>query len=320
MKPQEQTIHFAHSAYQLAERLAERETGMAHFQTWSVEETGARIGDGDILVISGFWHNDLLARVEKLRLIQACGAGVDQFDQDAIQARNIRLANASGVNANAVSEHALALILALTRQLHLGRDNQRAGIWRGMISDPSQREDELPGKSILIYGLGAIGGRIARLAQAFGMRVIGIKRDLSAAVDAVDELLPPVAFHDALPGADFVVLSCPLTAATRNLIDAPALAAMRPSAYLINVARGGCVDEPALIDALEHQQIAGAGLDVVVDEPLSPASPLWAMDNVLLTPHTGGETRKYEDNVIDILLDNIDRLARGEDRLRNQII
>jgi D-2-hydroxyacid dehydrogenase (NADP+) len=123
-----------------------------------------------------------------------------------------------------------------------------------------------------------------------------------------------------LPEADFVVLTCPLTAETEGLINARAFAQMKPSAYLINVARGRVVDEPALIAALTEHKIAGAGIDCTVEEPLPASSPLWGMQNVLITPHTAGETQRYEDNVIDLLLENLDRLWRGESELKNQVV
>ena len=123
-----------------------------------------------------------------------------------------------------------------------------------------------------------------------------------------------------LPQADFVALTCPLTPETENLIDARALAAMKPSAYLVNVARGRVVNEPALVEALEQKRIAGAALDCVWEEPLPATSPLWGVPNVLITPHTAGETRRYEDNVIDLLLENLERLWRGEAALKNQIV
>jgi len=314
------TIHFSHSAYQLAALFEKRGTGIRHFQTWSVEDARRRMGEAEVLILSGFWRNDMLASADRLKFIQVCGAGYDQFDQDAIRAKGVRLANSSGVNVNAVSDHAMALVLALTRKIHTGRDNQHARHWRGMISDLSQREDELAGKTMLIFGLGKIGGRLARLAKAFEMSVIGVKRDTTAKVAHVDELHSPDRFRDLLPRADVTVLTCPLTPETRNLIGAPALAAMKPSSYFVNVARGGCVDEPALIDALRENRIAGAGIDVTVDEPLARESPLWGFENVVLTPHTGGETTRYEDNVIDIMLENLDRLSRGETSLRNQVV
>jgi len=131
---------------------------------------------------------------------------------------------------------------------------------------------------------------------------------------------PMAELKPLLPEADFVALTCPLTEETEKLLDAEALGQMKPSAYLVNVARGRVVDETALVEALAARRIAGAGIDVTVEEPLAPNSPLWGMEHVLLTPHTAGETRHYEDNVIEILRDNLGRLWRGEAQLRNQVI
>jgi len=189
-----------------------------------------------------------------------------------------------------------------------------------MISDIAQREHELGGKTLLVIGLGAIGSRLARLAKAFDMRVIGVKRDPATGGDAADEVHGLGELKALLPQADFVLLTCPLTRETEKLIDAGALSCMKPSAFLVNVARGGCVDEGALIDGLKAGKIAGAALDVTATEPLPPASPLWDFGNVLVTPHTAGETQKYEDNVLDILVENLGRLARGETRLVNEIV
>jgi phosphoglycerate dehydrogenase-like enzyme len=198
-------------------------------------------------------------------------------------------------------------------------DNQHRQQWRGMIGDLAGREDELGGKTLVVVGLGQIGGRIAELARAFEMRVIGLRRTPAAGGPA-DEVRPMGDLASVLPEADYVVLSCPLTPETENLIDGPALRLMKPSAHLVNVARGRVVDETALIEALQARRIAGAGLDVTVEEPLPASSPIWAMAQVLITPHTAGETRRYEDNVIDILQDNLARLWRGESELRNQIV
>ncbi len=261
MKLDDATIHFAHSAYQLSALFERRDTGMTHFQTWTPDDTRARMGEAEILVISGVWKNDMLPLAGRLKFIQVCGAGFDQFDQDALRAKGVRLANGSGVNVNAVSDHAMALVLGLTRQIHTGRDNQHRKHWRGMISDLSKREDELPGKTMLIFGLGKIGGRLAKLAKAFDMTVIGLKRDTSKPVAHVDELHPSSALRELLPRADVVALTCPLTPETRNVMDGAALAAMKPSSYLINVARGGCVDEAALVDTMRRGAIAGAGID-----------------------------------------------------------
>ncbi len=314
------SICFAHVAYRLHERFTALATGIGSFEVRDAESLRARIGEADVLVVSGLWHNALLDRAPRLRFIQSIGAGTDQFPRDELARRGIRLASARGVNARAVAEHAMALMLALSRRLPEGRDNQAKRVWRGMIGDLSQREDELAGKTLLIVGLGDIGDRLTRLAKAFDMRVIGLRRDPALGHGAADAVYAMTDLHRLLPEADVVALTCPLTPETEKLIDAAALARMQPSATLINVARGRVVDEPALVEALSARRIAGAALDVAIDEPLPPTSPLWAMEHVLITPHTAGETRCYEDNVIEILRDNLDRLWRGERELRNQII
>jgi len=313
-------ICFAHVAYQLHERFSALDTGIKSFAVRDPEALEKRVGEADVLVISGLWQNQLLDRAERLRFIQSIGAGTDQFPHEELAKRGIRLASARGVNARAVAEHAMALMLALSRRLPEARDNQRKRHWRGMIGDLSQREDELAGKTLLVVGLGDIGGRLARLAKAFEMHVVGLRRHPSVGRGAADAVHAMDEFEAVLPDADFVALTCRLTAETENLVDAAALARMKPTAHLVNVARGRVVDEAALIEALALRRIAGAGIDVTTEEPLAPNSPLWAMEHVLITPHTAGETRHYEDNVIEVLRDNLGRLWRGEAQLRNQIV
>ena len=316
----ELTICFAHVAYQMQERFEARKPAVRSFQVRSSDELDARIGEADVLVVSGLWRNELIERGRQLRFIQSIGAGVDQFPKELLAERGIRLASARGVNLNAVSDHAMALILALSRRLPEARDNQAKHVWRGMIAERSQREDELGGKTLLIIGLGGIGGRLARLAKAFDLNVIGFRRNPAAGRGAADSVHDLSALRSFLPQADFVALTCPLTRETENLIDAEALGLMQRSAFLVNVARGRCVDEEALAAALREGHIAGAAIDVTTEEPLVASSPLWDLPNVLVTPHTGGETRHYEDNVLDILEDNLDRMWRGDLTLRNQVV
>jgi phosphoglycerate dehydrogenase-like enzyme len=152
------------------------------------------------------------------------------------------------------------------------------------------------------------------------MNVVGFRRDPAAGSGAADSVHTLAELPAFLPQADFVVLTCPLVPETRGVIDARALGLMRRSAYLINVGRGPCVVEGALIEALQVGGIAGAALDCTDPEPPVESSRLWAMPNVLITPHTGGETRKYEANVIEILIENLDRMWRGETTLRNQVV
>jgi phosphoglycerate dehydrogenase-like enzyme len=316
----ELTIGFAHAAYQLGQRFAPRDAGLSSFEVRNFADLEARIAEADVLVVSGMWRNELLAKAPRLRFVQSISAGVNQYDQTMFRAKGVRLASAQGVNEIAVAEHAMSLILGLRRQLHIARDNQARRHWRPMIADIPAREDELAGKTLLIVGYGRIGQRLARLAKAFDMRVIGLKRNPAGWAAPADAVHAIADLARLLPQADVVVLTCPLTPETTGLIGAKALAAMNPSALLINVARGAVVDETALIAALEQSRIAGAGIDVTVEEPLPDASPLWRCQHALITPHTAGETQAYEDNVLDILMENLERLWRGETALRNEIV
>jgi phosphoglycerate dehydrogenase-like enzyme len=313
-------ICFAHVAYQLQSQFRKRNTGLDSFEVRTREDLETGIGNADALVISGLWRNELLARAPRLSFIQSISAGVDQYDRAALAAASVRLASAQGVNAEAVAEHAFALILALARRLPEARDNQRRKFWRGMLSDLDQREDELGGKTLLIVGTGRIGGRLARLARAFDMHVIGVRRDPAAGANGADEVHGIETLPALLPRADVVALTCPLVPQTEKLIDAAAFGLMKPGAHLVNCARGRVVDEAALVDCLQAGGIAAAAIDVTVEDPLPPASPLWDVPNLLLTPHTAGETRRYEDNVLDLLLENLARLWRGETTLVNQVV
>jgi phosphoglycerate dehydrogenase-like enzyme len=314
------TICFAHAAYQMQTSFEALGTGITSFQVRSRDELDRRVQEADVVVVSGMWHNGLIPHANRLRFIQSISAGIDQYDCPALSARGIRLASAQGVNARAVSEHAMALILAMIRRLPEARDNQAKRLWRGMIGDLTLREDELGGKTLVIIGLGRIGGRLAQLAKAFDMKVIGVRRDTTAGRNNADSVHTLSELPALLPQADFVALTCPLTPETKGVINSAALRLMKPSAVLVNVGRGLCVAEPDLIAALTEERIAGAALDCTAEEPLLAASPLWTMANVLITPHTAGETRRYEANVLEILTENLGRLWRGEAALRNQII
>ncbi len=314
----ETVVLFAHAAYRLGDALKARNAGLKYLEARSPDEVLVRISEANIVSVSMMWRNEWLAEAPKLAFVQSISAGMNQYDVAAFRKAGVRLASAQGVNAQAVAEHAIALILSITRQLHMARDHQHKKLWRGMIGDPAKREDELAGKTMLIVGMGGIGGKLARIAKAFDMHVIGTRRDPAKGTVGADEVFADNDLPKVLPRADIVVLTCPITPQTTNMINAAAFAAMKPGAMLINVARGAVVDEPALITALQSGRLASAGIDVTVEEPLSASSPLWTMPNVVITPHTGGETRAYEENVIDVLLDNLARLERGETALRNE--
>lgn len=306
------TIGVCHTAYQIEPVIRECLPEVRVFQEWSTYEMAPRMSEVDLLVISGAWDDLLLKRAEKLKWIQSIGMGYNQFPLEELKRRGIRLTNAVGVNDKAVSEHALALILALARRLPEARDNQSRKYWRPAISDRFSREDELGGKTLGIVGLGAIGNRLATLGKAFDMRVVGTKGNPEAYQGVADKVLPPLRLGELLDIADFVVLCCPLNSETTGLIGATELKRMRSSAYLINVARGPIVVEEELVTALKAGDLAGAALDVTVGEPLGADSQLWEMPNVLITPHTAGETSLYEKRLVDIIVENVRCWERGE--------
>jgi D-2-hydroxyacid dehydrogenase (NADP+) len=314
------TICFAHAAYQMKARFDARNTGINSFQVRNYDEFVQRVGEADVVSVSGMWKNDIIPHAGKLKFIQSISSGMDQYSKELLGAKGIRLASAAGVNARAVAEHAIALILAIARRLPEARDNQHKKVWRGMIGDLTEREDELGGKTLLVVGMGRIGSHLAKLAKAFDMKVVGIRRDPKAGTNGADEIHGMGDLVKLVPQADFVALTCALTPETTGLMSAAAFAAMKPSSVFVNVARGKVADEEALIKTMQGNKIWAAALDVTADEPLPAASPLWTMPNVFITPHTAGETRAYEDNVLDILMENLDRLWRGEATLRNQVL
>jgi len=321
LPPRDQLIvQFAHPTYRFQRTAENCKIQLKCFQTWNFDETWSNIEAANVLVISGLWRNELLNVAPNLLYVQSISAGTEQYSLESLQERGIRLCSASGVNADAVSHHAIGLILSLARQLHLARDNQNKSHWRPGISEQSKREIDLRGKTLLIVGLGNIGSRIATIASTFGMKVIGLKNRIEEYEGVVKQVCRPNQMNDLLSVSDFVVLCCPLTDATRNLIDKDALSNMKESGYLVNVARGACVDEDALLSALEEGQIAGAAIDHFLDEPLPTSSAFWKLNNVVITPHSAGETANYEESVIEILVKNIEILYSDRGELTNQVL
>ena len=314
------TICFAHAAYRMKDRFEARKTGIRSFEVRAYDDLQKRVGEADVVVASGMWKNELIPHAGKLKFIQSISSGMDQYSKEQLSAKSVRLCSAAGVNARAVAEHAISLILAMARRLPEARDNQHKKVWRGMLGDLTQREDELGGKTLLIVGMGRIGAHLAKLARAFDMKVIGIRRDPGQGANGADSIHGMADLVRLVPQADYVALTCALTPETTGLMSAAAFAAMKPSAVFVNVARGKVADEAALTATMQAGRIWGAALDVTADEPLPGASPLWTMPNVFITPHTAGETRAYEDNVLDILMVNLGRLWKGETSLRNQVL
>lgn len=314
------TVCFGHPAYRVKAAFDALGTGIKSFEVKTFDEFERRIAEADVVVVSGFWKNNLLAKAPRLKFIQSISAGINQYDLEVLKAGGVQLASAQGVNMNAVSDHAMSLILAMSRRLPEARDNQAKKFYRPMQSDHALREDELAGKTLAIFGMGRIGGRLAKLAKAFDMNVIGFRRSDLSNKGHADEVHASAQFHELLPRADFVALTCALTDETRNIVGDKALSRFKPTSYLINMARGACVDEPALIKALRDGKVKGAALDCTVEEPLPEASPLWSMPNVFITPHTGGETCSYEDGIAKLLQTNLNKIWAGDNDLVNKVV
>jgi phosphoglycerate dehydrogenase-like enzyme len=250
----------------------------------------------------------------RLQWVQSVSVGVDAvLTPELVAAGHVPVTATKGPMGPALAEHALLLLLALARDLPGYLRHQAARRWypakgvRPMV--------DLSGKTLLILGVGATGSYLARLAKVgLGMRVLGLART-RADHPHVDRYIARHALHWALGEADAVALCLPLTAETRGIIDAAALAAMRPSAFLVNIARGGLVDEAALIEALRAGRLAGAGLDATAAEPLAEASPLWDMPNVIITPHIATYGDRNDVEVIAFWCENLRRFANGQSLL-----
>jgi phosphoglycerate dehydrogenase-like enzyme len=239
-------------------------------------------------------------------------AGVERLlTPELIAATQIQITASKGPMGMLMAEHALALLLALARNLPGFLKDKTDRRWRRMMAE-NVTVVELGGKTIAILGVGEVGGHLARMCQVgLGMHVLGMARTRHANPH-VDRYFERDELHATLAIADVVSLSLPATAATRQIIDRAALSVMKRSAYLINVARGHLIDEAALLDALRAGQIAGAGLDAFAIEPLAPTSPFWELPNVIITPHTSAVTDRLGDHFVDFWAENIRRFA--EDR------
>jgi phosphoglycerate dehydrogenase-like enzyme len=270
----------------------------------------------EVEVAAGQCPRALLAEAPRLKWFQQWGAGADWLLRypDAVEAEFV-LTSASGVHSVPISEHILAFMLAFARDLPRAFRDQAKREWS---EEDSFRVFEVAAKTMLLVGVGEIGARTAQLADSLGTRVLGVRREPSKQVDGVAEMHGLDALASLLPSADFVVLTVPLTSETEGMIGAAELRAMKDTAYLINIGRGGTVREDDLLQALREGWIAGAGLDVFEEEPLPKESPLWQMDNVIVTSHYSGSTPHYDDRAFEIFIDNLQRYVSGKP-LRNVV-
>ncbi|WP_020620673.1 D-2-hydroxyacid dehydrogenase [Paenibacillus daejeonensis] len=263
------------------------------------------------------WNNEVAevcaAESTPIQWIQVWGAGVDRLPLSLLARRNMVLTTASGVHPHPVSETALAMMLAFSRKLNVSIRQQMNHHWE----NPGGLT-ELHGKTMGIIGVGSIGVELARLAQAFGMKTLGVRRT-GARAESVDRMYDLSGLDTVLAESDVVVAIMPLTDESRHMFGREQFAIMKPGAVFINVSRGATVDTEALVEALRQGEIAGAGLDVFEEEPLPPEHPLWEFSNVIITPHTGGMTDRYEERALEIFAVNLEAWVKGERLPLNQV-
>lgn len=269
--------------------------------TTTLKEAEQHIVDTDILVAWGFMHIEALyTKAKQLKWIHALSAGVEELNIPQLLDSPVILTNSKGIHGIPVSEHVFAMLLSFTRGLHSFSQNQQAKIWKRVYTD------ELYEKTLAIIGLGSIGREIAKKAKAFSMNVVATKREITTEI-FVDRLYNQAEVKEMLAVADYVVVALPLIAETENYIKREHFAAMKKTAYFINIARGGVVVEEDLIAALQEETIQGAGLDVFATEPLPKTSPLWELPNVILTPHVAAISPYYLDRAVKLFADNLSR-------------
>ena len=274
----------------------------------TAEEAMARAPDAEVLQ-AGRWSEELRQVARRLKWVQSGGAGVERFMTPGFIASPVILTNAQGVYAVPIADHVMAFMLHFSRRFNDMLRKQAAHEWE---SWDRRSSDELNGKTLGIVGLGAIGSELARRAKAFGMRVIATRRRPGSPSPHADQVRGPDEMAWLLRGSDFVALCSALTHETRHLIGEQELKLMKRTAFVINIGRGGLIDEQALIVALKAEEIAGAGLDVFEHEPLPADSPLWDMPNVMITPHDAGSSPHSRERFMALFLENLRRYVASE--------
>lgn len=256
----------------------------------------------------------MIAAAPKLRLIQKIGVGVNTIDLDAAAARGIAVCNMPGTNTVAVAEHTLALMLAALRRLAWLDSRMRAGAGWQLPDDYADRVGEIAGRRVGLIGMGAISRRLAPVLQAMGAEVIAWNRTPRA-----DSPVPLLPLDEVIAQSDILSLHLPLTPETTAIIDRRRIGLMPPGAVLVNTARGGLVDQPALLDALADGRLSAAGLDAVAQEPIAPDDPLLANERVVLTPHIAWQTPETWERSLGIAIHNTVEVMRGGE-LRYRVV
>jgi phosphoglycerate dehydrogenase-like enzyme len=291
------------------ERIEAVAEGISAEASRTMEEAMARAGEVEVIQ-AGRWSDELWKAAARLKWVQSGGAGVERFMTPDFVASPIILTNAQGVYAIPIADHVMTFVLHFSRRFNELVRRQIAGEWEGW--EERRSSEELCEKTLGIIGLGGIGSEVAKRAKAFGMRVIAVRRRPESPSQYADEVRGADELAWLLRESDFVALCSALTHETRHLIGLRELKLMKRTAYLVNIGRGGLVDEQALIAALREGEIAGAGLDVFEEEPLPGESPLWDMANVMITPHDAGSSPRSHERFMALFCENLRRYVGGE--------
>jgi phosphoglycerate dehydrogenase-like enzyme len=277
------------------------------------DDEGMPQGDASDATIFMRWWTSVegfrrtLSMAPNVKWVYTPSAGIDHLDLDMMRERGITLTNAAGAHAIPIAEFVMMFVLTHAKRatvlLNYAREDYEA--------TEQTKLDELDGKTMAIIGLGSIGQETAKRAKAFGMRVVGSRRRPQP-TKYVDEVVSDDEWQKLLPDADVIVIATPLTDITRGMVDASAFAKMKPTAYIVNVARGQVINTEDLIAALSEGRIAGAGLDVVPEEPLPPTHPLWDAPNVWITPHISYSSPKTRGRMMDLFITNLERYMHGQ--------
>ena len=274
-------------------------------------EVEERLPEADI-VLGWAARAENFAHASRLRWIHVPAAGLGPLLFPALIESEVVLTNGRGIHATSMAEHTLGVMLAFVRKLHLARDAQRERRWRQreMWSEPPAFR-ELAGGTLGLFGLGAVGSAISRVVRPLGIRVIAVRRHPATDAAPADEQWGLERLDEMLACADWVVLAAPLTAETRGVLGRARIAAMKPGGILVNLGRGALVDEAALTEALEGGRLAGAALDVFEQEPLDPASRLWDLPQVIVTPHVSGLGPRYWERSVELFARNLRAFLAG---------
>jgi phosphoglycerate dehydrogenase-like enzyme len=276
--------------------------------TATEEETLREIEAAD--AIYGHWITpELIRRAKRLRWIQVGHVGVEGMMFPELVNSDITLANARGTTGVNIAEHVMALILAFARTLNITIRRQLEKVWEARANMPVL---EIAGETLGVIGLGSIGLQVAKRAHAFDMRILSVDPTQTYKPDYVESLWRLDRLHDMLRQSDFVAICCPLTPETEGMMGAAEFRAMKKTAFLINIARGRIIKQGELVQALQAGEIAGAGLDAADPEPLPQDSPLWEMQNVIITPHHAGQSPKAPGRVFELFCENLKRFVAGE--------